>query len=184
MYLDRGYASSVKGGTVIAEDVGDRGEHERRLAEPDTYRPPACRGCGRKLHAHGSRERKPVGETPLEIRRYRCPCCGGVVQVLPGFLARHLWRRWQAVEGATVSEAPSVVPARTRRRWRERLRGPARPVLHVLSALRRPTLSAIVARVGLDATRGELLAAFPTRAGALTTLTILLNLVVPGLRMM
>src|SRR5690606_41374923 len=74
-----------------------------------------------------------------------------------------------SVEEATVPEAPSVVPARTRRRWRERLRGPARPVLHVLSALRRPTLSAIVARVGLDATRGELLAAFPARADRKST---------------
>ena len=186
MYLERGYASSVKGGTVIAESVDDRGEHERRLADPDTYRPPACRGCGRKLHAHGTRERKPVGETPVEIRRYRCPGCGGVVQVLPGFLARHLWRSWKTVEEATATprEVPSVVPARTRRRWQKRLRSPARPVLHVLSALRRPALSAIVERVGLDGTREELLRAFPSRTGVLAMLTILLNLVLPGLRMM
>lgn len=186
MYLERGYASSVKGGTVLAEGVDDRDEHERRLADPDTYRPPACRGCGGKLHAHGTRERKPVGETPVELRRYRCAGCGGVVQVLPAFLARNLWRSWKLVEEATTTpcEGPSVVPARTRRRWQERLGSPARTVLHVLSALRQPALSAIVERVGLDGTRGELLRALPSRAGALAMLTILLNLVLPGLRMM
>ena len=57
-------------------------------------------------------------------------------------------------------------------------------MLHVLSALRRPALSWVVARIGLDATRGELVSAFPTVAGALAALTILANLVVPGLRMM
>ena len=186
MYLDRGYPSSVKGGTAIVGDVDERGEHGRRLADPETYRPPACRACGRKLHAHGTRERRPVGETPIEIRRYRCRGCGGVVQVLPAFLARHLWRTWRAIEEVTTRppEAPSVVPARTRRRWRERLREPARPVLHVLSALRRPALSSVVARIGLDATRGELASAFPSVAGTLAALTILVNHVIPGLRVM
>ena len=57
-------------------------------------------------------------------------------------------------------------------------------MLHVLSALRRPALSWVVARIGLDATRGELVSAFPTVAGTLAALTILANLVVPGLRVM
>ena len=37
--LDRGYASSQKGGTLIAEDVHDLATHELRLDTPDTYRP-------------------------------------------------------------------------------------------------------------------------------------------------
>ncbi|MBX7135171.1 MAG: hypothetical protein K1X67_21090 [Fimbriimonadaceae bacterium] len=54
----------------------------------------------------------------------------------------------------------------------------------MLSALRRPALSSVVARSGLDATPGELASAFPTVAGTLAALTILVNLVVPGVRMM
>ncbi|MFY0534534.1 hypothetical protein [Nannocystis pusilla] len=42
----------------------------------------------------------------------------------------------------------------------------------------------IVARVGLEATRRELLQAFPSLAGTLAALTVLANLVVSGLRMM
>ena len=63
----------------------------------------------------------PRGETPIDLRRYRCPSCGGVVQVLPGFLARHLWR--------------------TQRRWRARLLRSALLLLLVLGALRLPALT-------------------------------------------
>ena len=79
------------------------------------------------------------------------------------------------------------VPPRTRRRWRARARTPASTVLHLLSALRRPALLAIVAQVGQAATRLQLLHAFrplATALGALASLTILLNLALRGLRMM
>ena len=44
--LSRPYPSSQKGGTLIAEDVGDLLTHRRRLAAPDGYRPEHCLGCG------------------------------------------------------------------------------------------------------------------------------------------
>ncbi len=144
VYLEHGYPSSVKGGTVIAADVHDREEHARRLVDPETYRPAPCRVCGR-LHGHGTRPRQPRGETPIDVRRYRCPSCGGVVQVLPGFLARNLWRTWATVEAICVI-APLrrlwvTVAGRTQRRWRARLLRAALILLLVLGALRLSTLT-------------------------------------------
>src|SRR5687768_16863588 len=47
-YLEEGYPSSVKGGTVIAADVHDHEEHARRLLDPATYRlAPAARALHR-----------------------------------------------------------------------------------------------------------------------------------------
>jgi hypothetical protein len=191
LYLRSGYLSRVKGGTVIAGDVSDRDQHAQRLISPDGYRPGPCARCHRKMHAHGTRTRTVVGERPLEVRRYLCPGCGAVVQVLPGFLARHLWQEWSTVEavlaGAAGPRPTRIVPPRTRRRWRARARTPASTVLHLLSSLRRPALLAVVAQVGHAATRLELLHAFrplATALGALASLTILLNLALPGLRMM
>jgi hypothetical protein len=191
VYLEQGYSSSVKGGTLIAADVHDREEHAQRLLDPETYRPPPCRLCGRRLHGHGTRQRQPCGETPVDLRRYRCPSCGGVVQVLPGFLARNLWRTWAMVEAICV--APPVrrllvtVAGRTQRRWRARLRQSALMLLQVLSWLRLSQLTEMVARIGLDATRSALLAAFLPLAGVLgacASLAILLNRSRPGLRVM
>ena len=188
MYLSSGYPASVKGGTVIAADVGDREEHERRLASPDHYRT-VCRICGRAMHAHATRQRTIPDELPLEIRRYRCPDCGGVVTVLPGYVARHLHQKTETVEEA-LSEAPEPsrrVAPRTSRRWRERARTAARAALQVLSAVRSPALLAVVAQVGLDGTRGALLDAFRPLSGPrgpLAALTNLLNLALPGLRVM
>lgn len=176
---------------MIAADVGDRDQHAARLASPDGYRPGPCVRCNRKMHAHGTRARVVVGEPPLEIRRYVCPGCGAVVQVLPGFLARHLWQEWPTVEAVLEGRAgprpTRIVPPRTRRRWRARARTPASTALHLLSSLRRPALLAVVAQVGHAATRLQLLHAFrplATALGALASLTILLNLALPGLRMM
>jgi hypothetical protein len=43
--------SSQKGGTIVAEDVTDLATHDRRLCEPDGYRPRFCPSCGEKtLH--------------------------------------------------------------------------------------------------------------------------------------
>ena len=177
MYLVGGYASSVKGGTVIIGEVPDREDHARRMLDPETYRPPPCVHCGRRMHGHGMRLRKPVGETPFDIRRYTCPSCGGALQVLPGFLARHLWRTWRVVEAVCVvtsrRQPAMMVAPRTRRRWRARAR---------LAAL-----TELVARVGLDATRWALLVAFVPLAGLLgacASLANLLNRLRPGLRVM
>jgi hypothetical protein len=191
VYLEHGYASSVKGGTVIVADVQGREEHARRLCDLETYRPPPCRLCLRRLHGHGTRSRMPRGETPIDLRRYRCPSCGGVFQVLPGFLARNLWRTWATVEAICVV-APArrlrmVVASRTQRRWRARLLRPAQMLLLVLGALRLAAVTEMVGRIGLDATRGALLTAFSPLAGALgscASLAILLNRARPGLRVM
>ena len=127
----------------------------------------------------------PCDETPIDLRRYRCPSCGGVFQVLPGFLARNLWRTWATVEAscvvAPVRRLRRVVALRTQRRWR------ARMLLLVLGALRLAAVTEMVGRIGLDATRGALLTAFLPLAGALgscASLAILLNRARPGLRVM
>jgi len=119
------------------------------------------------MHAHATRQRTIVGELPLVIRRYRCPDCGGVVTVLPGFVARNLWQRAETLEEALLDtpKPRSRVPRRTRRRWRARARTAATTALQVLSALRSPALLAVVERVGLDGTRGALLDAFRPLAG-------------------
>ena len=176
---------------MIAADVHDSEEHIRRLVDPETYRPTPCRVCGRRMHGHGTRPRQPCGETPIDVRRYRCPSCGGVVQVLPGFLARNLWRTWATVEAicviAPVRRLWVTVAVRTQRRWRARLLRAALMLLLVLGALRLSTLTEMVARIGLDATRGALLTAFLPLAGVLgacASLAILLNRSRPGLRVM
>lgn len=137
------------------------------------------------------RPRKPIGETPFDIRRYTCPSCGGAVQVLPGFVGRHLWRSWRVVEAVCVvpSQWPlaMTVASRTRRRWRERAGLAAFYLLQVLSAVRLAALTEQVVRVGLDATRRALLVAFVPLAGALgacAMLANLLNRLRPGLRVM
>lgn len=184
MYLTQGYPSSVKGGTVIAGDVWDREEHEQRLVDPATYRP-RCPVCGRPMQGHGLRERRPLR---LDIRRYRCRPCKAVVQVLPAFVARHLWRLWATVEAIVVPNGRQPrVAERTMRRWRERAMLLAQVVLHVLSSLRTPVLDELVAGLGLEATRRALLLAFRPLAGVLgacAALTVLLGRVVPGLRVM
>ncbi len=169
---------------MIAGDVWDREEHERRLVDPAKYRP-MCPVCGRPMQGHGLRERRPLR---LDIRRYRCRPCKAVVQVLPAFVTRNLWRTWSTVEAIVVPNGRKPpVAERTARRWRERARLPARAQLHVLSSLRTPALDELVAGLGLDATRRALLAAFRPQAGLLracAALTVLLGRVLPGLRVM
>ena len=111
--------------------------------------------------------------------------------MLPGFLARNLWRTWATVEAicviAPVRRLWVTVAVRTQRRWRARLLRAALMLLLVLGALRLSTLTEMVARIGLDATRGALLTAFLPLAGVLgacASLAILLNRSRPGLRVM
>ena len=113
------------------------------------------------------------------------------MQVLPGFLARHLWRTWATVEAICVARPARrlrvTVASRTQRRWRARLLCSAWILLQVLGALRVAALTEMAARIGLDATRGALLAAFLPLAGVLgacASLAVLLNRARPGLRVM
>jgi hypothetical protein len=128
-----------KGGTLIAEDVHDLEEHQRRLLDLDYYRPKECPRCKHGvLHVHDYRFRIPrdlPGRTSVTVCRYVCASasCGACWQILPAFLARHLQRTWSAIECVAIvsresaSPSPSCrssappVPTTTTRRYRFRL---------------------------------------------------------------
>ena len=60
--------SSQKGGTLLAEDVTELAVHQRRLSDPDGYRPPRCPRCGHDvLHVHAYRERRVLGEDEQSV---------------------------------------------------------------------------------------------------------------------
>jgi len=172
--------SSQKGGTIIAEDVTDRATHERRLCDPDGYRPAFCPNCGeRTLHVHDYRERSlraEPGEPVARVVRHECVGCEGIWQILPAFIARHLWRTWRVVEHAlTGTEPPPApveprrwppVPERTQRRWRARWRRPARLLAQVLAACGETAWAALAAALGPEARCADLVAAY---AGARVT---------------
>ena len=193
-YLERPYPSSQKGGTLIAEEVTDLETHRRRLSDPDGYRPRCCPGCGhRKLHVHDYRSRELLGEprkkgaTPsITVVRHRCanPACKAQWRTVPALLARHLRRRWEVVDAATVGSRPPgwpPVPKRTRRRWRARLRLGARALIQVLAASGSTALEAIAKGVGLPGTRRDVVVALGGRLGAVAEL---LHRLAPGLRLM
>lgn len=171
--------SRYKGGTLIDEDVDDLESHERRVCDPDGYRPEACPTCShRVLHVHSYRERHPRGEVGLppvvRIVQYVCARedCGATWRVLPRFLARHLWWVWEAIEQAVRPEddrggrgvADSVpVPEQTRRRWRARLAASARVLVALLAARGDLVAQAVAAELGCNATRAELVRAYAER---------------------
>ena len=186
--LNRGYPSSQRGGTVIATDVEDLEEHDKRVADVDGYRPDHCANCLRaRPHGHGQRVRglrawRERLDYLVEIRRYRCPGCRALWTVIPVFMARCLWRAWGTVQGA-VSGRSSAVPKRTRRRWRARLRSEGRKLVTVLTTAGDATLRTLVGAAGLDASRHEVVEAL----GGLTVLEALASLVHrlrPGVRVM
>ena len=177
--LDTSRKSRYRGGTLIAEDVHEVWEHERRLADLDAYRPPECRACGHPhVHAHTRPERHPQGEPGLPpvvvVMQYRCASeeCGATWRILPLFLARHLWHPWSVVERAVlpdVKPAPSTAPpvrARTETRWRTRLASSARTLVVLLAMSGGAALEDVAKEVGLDGTRRELTVAYAARAGS------------------
>ncbi len=160
--LCRPYPSSQKGGTLIAEDVHDLVTHEERLQDPDAYRPRSCPRCGAELHVHDLRSRVLHGEphAATEVIRFRCADrerCGGAWQILPAFLARHLWGSWSRVRDALSAGSSSTVPARTRRRWSARLAMAARLLVVVLGTATDGVWARIARAVGLEARRLDLL---------------------------
>ncbi len=160
--LRRPYSSSQKGGTLIAEDVHDLATHEERLEHPGAYRPAACPRCGAALHLHDLRPRVLHGEPQVatEVVRFRCADrgrCGAAWQILPAFLARHLWGSWSRVRTALSAGSSSTVPARTRRRWRARLAMAARLLVVVLGTATDGVWARIAMAVGLEASRLDLL---------------------------
>jgi hypothetical protein len=167
--------SSQKGGTIIAEDVTDLGTHQRRLHDPDGYRPRFCPNCGgRTFHVHDYRERvlrAEPGHPVASIVRHECVGCAAVWQTLPGFVARHLWRTWRVVErtlrGATPAPVEGTgagrwpsVPQRTQRRWRARWLRPARFLAQVLASCGEVSWAALASVLAPAATCAALVATY------------------------
>jgi len=165
--------SSQKGGTIIAEDVTERCEHERRICNPEAYRPPFCPTCGgRRLHVHDYRQRvlRAEPEEPMvRVVRHECVGCTAIWQVLPAFIARHLWRTWKVVERTLDDAQPAPttvetrrwppVPARTRRRWHARWLRPALFLVQVLATCGEAVWSAVASALAPEATCADLVAA-------------------------
>ena len=189
-YLEQPYASTQKGGTLIAEDVTDLETHERRLCDPDGYRPSCCPRCGHAvLHVHDYRPRVLRADphrVVVKVVRHRCVAvdCGARWLILPLVLARHLWRRWAVVEATTRGRRPvdwPPVPARTARRWRARLRLAGRRLTQVLAASGSAPLEAVAQRLGLTATRLDVILALGL---TLSSVAALMHRLAPGLRLM
>lgn len=189
-YLERPYASSQKGGTLIAEDVTDVETHERRLCDPDGYRPSCCPRCGHPvLHVHDYRSRvlrADPDRAVVDVVRHRCVGaeCGARWLILPLLLARHLWRRWAVVEATTRDRRPldwPPVPARTARRWRARLRMAGRRLTQVLAASGLPALEGVAQRLGLSVTRVDVVLGLGL---TLSATAALVHRLAPGLRLM
>lgn len=159
--------SSQKGGTIIAEDVTDAAMHERRLCDPDGYRPRFCPRCqGTTLHVHDYRERVLRAEPGAPIAtvvRHACAACTAIWQTLPAFIARHLWRSWRVVERALIETATPRwprVPDRTRRRWRTRWLRPARFLVQVLATSGSAAWAALAGSLPATAGCADLVAAY------------------------
>jgi hypothetical protein len=195
--------SSQKGGTIIAEEVTDRATHEQRLCSPDGYRPAFCPTCrARRLHVHDYRERRlraEPGAPVAKVVRHACVGCTGIWQILPAFLARHLWRTWRVVEHALTGVGPPPepgeqrawprVPARTRRRWQARWRRPARVLTQILATCGETAWAALTAGLGPAATCADLVAAYagahtPPAGQRLAAVAALLYRLQPRVRLM
>ena len=174
---------------MIANDVEDLEAHGIAMESVDGYRPEHCAHCLRaRPHGHGRRVRGlrawcGIEVLHIELRRYRCPGCGALWTILPLFMARCLWRAWATVRQALSSAKASLVPARTRRRWRARLCSEGRRLVTVLTSSGDAELRTHIGALGVDATRWEVL----DRRGGLGGLEALSSLVHrlrPGVRVM
>lgn len=191
--LWRPYTSNPnqKGGTLIVDGVVDAETHEWRRRDPDGYRPEACPGCGNeRLHVHDYIERK---RCMITLVRYQCPACRATWRMMPLFLARMLWRSWPVVEAKTLESSPPAggpsVPARTARRWRERLRTAAAALVSVMHERGSTAVAAMAAKVGGSATRLDLVVAFAEAmvapiAQRLARLATTVHGLAPGVRLM
>jgi Domain of unknown function (DUF6431) len=166
-------SSTQKGGTLIAEDVTDWAMHDRRICDPDGYRPPFCPTCGeRRLHVHDYRERMLRAEPDMPvvtIVRHACVACQAIWQVLPALIARHLWRTWPVVAPTLTPETPPApaepwrrptVPLRTARRWRARWQRSAQALAQILTASGEAAWAALAGLLPAAATCGDVVAAY------------------------
>jgi hypothetical protein len=189
------YPSSQKGGTIIAERVLDLAAQQECLWDPDRCRPAECLRCGARVHVHDRRYRYLRGDADVgtEVLRFRCADrsrCGATWQVLPAFLARHLWRSWSRVEEALEAPVRSAVPARTRERWKARLRSSARRLVAVLATAVDAAWSlALTASTGLEPSRLDLIERYreqriPPVGRCLAELAEAIHRLSPGVRLM
>jgi hypothetical protein len=165
-------SSTQKGGTLIAEEVADHVTHEQRICDPEGYQPPFCPRCGKgPLHRHDYRERvlrAEFGKPVTRIVRLVCVSCKAIWQILPLFIARHLWRTWNVVRYALMPDArpPSdpqqwpKVPPRTVRRWRARWLRPALALAQILAACGKAACAALATQLPTGATCADLVAAY------------------------
>ncbi len=189
-YLDRPRPRKQKGGTVLARSLATFEQHQAALANPALARPSRCAACRLGvLHMHERRERLFAGELGgperTQILIFRCSRraeCGATWRVLPHFLARHLWRRWTLV-GVVLKGRRSRVPRRTQQRWRRRLATAAAVVVALLGQSATHDWTEVAARAGMDATRGDVIAATggPER---LANLAAIIDHLEPGVRLM
>ena len=198
--LETSRKSRYRGGTLIAEDVHDLAEHQRRLADADQYRPAECPACAWvRMHVHTRPERHPLRDPSLppvvEVLQFRCAseACGATWRVLPLFLARHLWHAWKAVERGVLSPARATagptIAGRTLARWRARLASSARLLVVMLAVSGGSALEEVSKGVGLSGTRMELVEAYQAAAGTpegerLSALGALLHRLERGIRLM
>jgi hypothetical protein len=176
---------------VIVEDVADRETHEQRRRDPDGYRLAGCPGCGhQRLHVHDYVERK---RCLITLVRYLCPACRATWRMMPLFLARMLWRSWPVVEAKVLASPPPAgtpaVPARTTRRWRERLRTAVAGLAGVLRERGSAAVATMAAKVGETARRFDLVVAFAEATGVLigqrlARLAATVHGLAPGVRLM
>jgi transposase-like protein len=201
--LNTPYSSKCgqKGGTVLAGEVRSIEEHDKRLCDPDGYRPLRCPRCRyARMHAHGFRWRRLRSDPDrpfIGIRRYRCFACRSVWQVVPGFLARCLHRRWIVVRSVLVrkgvlrasgDEINVSVPGSTVRRWSLRLRADLQRLRVWLSGLNEPMRS-LVTSLDMNSSCADLIEAL---AGAravpveakLGHAACLIHVASPGVRIM
>jgi hypothetical protein len=136
----------------------------------------------------------------IRVVQYICTSadCGATWRILPRFLARHLWRAWPTVERVVelgerpieAASAPAVpIPARTQRRWRARLAATARVLVVLLAVSGGAVLEDLAKRIGVDATRRELVVAYADLAGLaagerLPALAALVHRLERGIRLM
>jgi len=188
-----------RGGTLIAPDVHDLPEHERRLRTPDIYRPGCCPRCGHdRLHVHDRPQPILFADSPALLRvpilRFICaaPTCGATWRILPAFIARHLWRRWSTVARIIYGDPPGParvpIPARTRRRWRARLRSPGVQLVHLLARHTDPDVVRYTSGARDDCTRYDVVDLFPVGlslgAYALEDIAATVHVLEPGIRLM
>ena len=120
------------------------------------------------------------GKPVTTIVRLLCVACQAIWQILPLFLARHLWRTWTVVRRALMPDPKTSSyserqtrpkePARTVRRWRrsprcwpswpiQRWLRPALALAQILASSG-PAWAALAMGLPVDATCADLVAAY------------------------